>query len=272
MILATISFGGAARHKPSDLEDLVLNYLAAALHNGQICGEYFYAWKNGRLNAYVHLAGPEALAAKHHAKWSKERLEKVTRVFRRKPRCVILEDPAPQESAGWSRAPFLYLFTNALSSEPPVSRGDTGASVPSYLLPLSYEDRAQLYSWQSSYASHDDIWLGSGTLEIPAYRELAAPASELSQHGRDLCRTIERATGIPTFYYLMRYWGRPEGEDTRKCPGCGRRWRTQYLASEDLPFWHFHFRCDRCRLLSHLGVSTDGGRHTRIGDYHDAKA
>jgi len=245
----------------------VLDYLAAALHNGQICGEYFYAWRKGTLRAYVHLASPTALAPKHHAKWSSERLKKVTSVFGRKPSCAIIEDATPRAPSGWSTAPFLYLFTNAFDSAPPVSRGDTGAPVPSYLLPLSYEDREQLYFWQSNYASHDHLWLGSGALEIPAYRQLADPTSELSHHGRDLCRTIQKATGTATFYYLMRYWGRPEGEDKRACPGCGRRWRTQYPNTEQLPFWQFHFHCDRCRLVSHLGVSTDGGRHTRIGEH-----
>ena len=55
------------------------------------------------------------------------------------------------------------------------------------------------------------------------------------------------------------------------CPGCGRPWRTKWPGSDQLPFWCFHFQCERCRLVSHLGVSTDGGRHARIGEYQKAK-
>ena len=271
MILAKITFGKAGRRNPSDLEELALNYLAAALHNGQICGEYSYAWNKGTLSAYTHLANPAALAANHHTKWSLKRRREVIRSFGHEPRCAILEDVPLQKPGVWRKAPFLYLFTHAFDSAPPVSRGDTGVPVPSYLLPISYEGREQLYFWQANYGHHDHLWLASGALEIPAYRQLADPGSELSQHGRDLCRAIQRATGIPTFYYLMRYWGRLGAEETRRCPGCGRRWRTRYLGSEESPFWHFHFRCGRCRLVSHVGVSTDGGRHTRIGEYRGAR-
>ena len=108
MVLANITFGRAGRHKPSDLEDLVLDYLAAALHNGQICGEYFYAWRKGTLRAYVHLASPTALAPKHHAKWSSERLKKVTSVFGRKPSCAIIEDATPRAPSG-CRASWVLL-------------------------------------------------------------------------------------------------------------------------------------------------------------------
>src|SRR2546421_12892649 len=92
MILSKIIFGKAGRDKASDLENLTLNYLAAALHNGQICGEYFYAWNKGTFIAYVHLANPEALATKHHAKWSLKSRNEVIRAFGRTPRCLILED------------------------------------------------------------------------------------------------------------------------------------------------------------------------------------
>src|SRR5438445_471788 len=87
------------------------------------------------------------------------------------------------------------------------------------------EDVAESYYWQSYYVEHDNIWLGSGTLEIGAYRELADPNSGLSEHGRSLCREIEAATKVPTFYYLLRFWGRAKGEDQRRCPGCGGEWR-----------------------------------------------
>ena len=139
------------------------------------------------------------------------------------------------------------------------------------MLPVAFEHKEQLYFWQRSYYHHDNIWLGSGALEIGAYRQLADPASELAEHGRDLCREIETATGVPTFYYLMRYWGRLKGEEQRLCPGCGTAWRTERSREWPGRFWQFDFNCDRCRLVSHLGVSTDGGRHTRIGEFDEKR-
>jgi predicted nucleic acid-binding Zn ribbon protein len=101
---------------------------------------------------------------------------------------------------------------------------------------------------------------------------MADPNSKLAQDGRDLCRGLETATGLPTFYYLHRYWGRPKGEEDRLCPGCGGKWRTGAATGGKRLFWQFDFRCDPCRLVSHFGVSTDGGRHTRIGEFQGERA
>jgi predicted nucleic acid-binding Zn ribbon protein len=62
------------------------------------------------------------------------------------------------------------------------------------------------------YKELDLVQLGCGPLEIAAYRELATPDSSLSKRGRELAKVVEIASKKPTFYYLMRYWGRREGE------------------------------------------------------------
>jgi len=100
---------------------------------------------------------------------------------------------------------------------------------------------------------------------------LADPASELAEEGRDLCRAIESATGVPTFYYLMRYWGRPKAEERRRCPGCGDAWRTERPREPPNRFWQFDFKCDRCRLVSHLGAANDGGRRVRVGEFDEKR-
>src|ERR1041385_4487133 len=123
MILAKLSFGQARAREQQKREDLAVDYLAALLHNGQICGEYFYAWRKQTLTAYVHLAGRMALAPKHHTKWSQSRRKDIIRAIGREPRCEFLDDRA-HKSGKWQGAPFLYLFTHAFDSAPPVSRGD----------------------------------------------------------------------------------------------------------------------------------------------------
>jgi len=154
-----------------------------------------------------------------------ERIGKVADLFGRKPVWKMLDDDAKKRPSSWKGAPFLYLFTHAFDWISPVCRGDGEAPIPVCLLPVSFEQKEQLYFWQRSYYHHDNIWLGSGALEVGAYRQLAVPDSELAQHGRDLCREIETATGVPTFYYLMRFWGRPKGENERPCPRCGSDWK-----------------------------------------------
>lgn len=267
MILANVTFGGPPKNTTEDLEDIAERYLGSLFQAGQICGEYFLTWTNGRLNAHVALAGGGALSLRYHSDSGKQDLERIVAVFGRRPIWKMLDDNARQRSPSWKRSSFLYLFTHAWDWASPVCRGDDGAPIPLFLLPISFHQKADAYSWQKSYRHHDSIWLGSAALEIPAYRQLADPDSELSQRGRELCRELESATGVPVFYYLMRYWGRTPGEKDRRCPGCGRRWNVKKTADESERFCKFDFRCERCRLVSHLGVSFDGGRHIRIGEF-----
>jgi predicted nucleic acid-binding Zn ribbon protein len=268
MILAKVTFGKYEKHKAAELEDLMETYLASLLHNGQICSDYFFAWTKGQMNAYVHLVGPNGYSRRYHSKWGKDNLKNLAEAFGQEPSWLILEDGAPKRNSTWRGAPFLYLFTHAFDEGPPIRRGDKGMPIPSYLFPI---DKGQLYSWQRDYYYFDNIWIGSGALEMPAYRQLADPKSELSQEGRELCQAIERATGIPTYYFLMRYWGRREGEEKRRCPGCGRLWRSETPLKQNSlekrnTFWKFPFKCNKCRLVSHLADSDDG-RRASIGEY-----
>lgn len=271
MILANVVFGTRRGNETDQLEDVAESYLGTLYHSGQLCGEHFLTWTKGRLNAHVLLAGRAATELRHHSQYGKKELKKVVAAFGSNPVWRILDDDARRPASSWRGAPFLYLFTHAFDWASPVCRGDGKPPIPVFTLPVAFEHKEQLYSWQRSYYHHDNIWLGSGALEIGAYRQLADPASELAEQGRDLCREIETATRVPTFYYLMRYWGRPNGEDQRLCPGCGAAWRAEGPREAPAPFWQFHFKCDRCRLVSHLGVSTDGGRHTRIGEFDERR-
>ncbi len=269
MILANVIFGSRRRNEPDQLEDVAHSYLGAMFHAGQLCGEYFLTWTKGRLNAHVLLASRAAAEPRHHSPHGKRELKKVAEAFGRNPRWRILDDGAKQRTSSWRSSPSLYLFTHAFDWASPVCRGDGKPPIPVFLLPVAFELKEQLYSWQRSYCHHDNIWLGSGALELEAYRQLADPNSELSEHGRNLCRELEAATGVPTYYYLTRYWGRTKGEDNRLCPGCGGAWRVECLWESTRRFWQFDFKCDRCRLVSHMGVSTDGGRHSQIGEYDE---
>jgi predicted nucleic acid-binding Zn ribbon protein len=165
------------------------------------------------------------------------------------------------------------LFTHAFTEESPVCCGDTGRPIPAYLLPVSDQTRRGLYGWAGRYSHHDNIFLDCAALEIAAYKQMADPTSRLSVESRKLCADVEKATGKPTFYYLMRYWGRSSGEEKRLCPLCGRKWRVSCDAGAPRetegkkPFWQFAFRCVRCRLVSHLADCDDNQRYARIGEY-----
>lgn len=272
MFLANVKFACPTKQSRSQIEELVENHLAHLLHQGQIGSEYVYAWSGGELNAYVQLVAPDAFAFRHHSEYGLETLAELTKTSGTPPLWIILDDDQRNRTATWRRAPFLYLFTHAFDDGPAFCRGDNGKPVPSYHFPIPYRERESIYFWQSSYQHHDHVWLGCGKLEITAYRELAEPTSELSQQGRDLCRLVEETTGIPTYYFLMRYWGRHENEASRKCPGCGRSWQTGNAADKGEDFWRFAFQCHKCRLVSHFGDSYDDERHAAIGEFKRPRA
>jgi predicted nucleic acid-binding Zn ribbon protein len=266
MILHEVAFGLVDKKNRADAENLVESYLAALLHNGQASGQYYIITKNRTLTAYVNLAGMQATSPKYHSEWGKSDLKKVTEFFGNSPQWMLLGDEAPKRETTWRNAPFLYLSTHMFDYESPLCRGDNGKPIPVYRLPITYRDREAIYGWQCSYREYDSIWIDSGELETPAYKQLADPCRELAQRGMGICKAIAKATGIPTYYYLDRYWGRQKGEDRRKCPTCGRAWRTKHPL-ESPTFWLFPFQCKKCRLVSHLAVDYDDQRHAVIGEF-----
>ena len=269
MILAKITFGtdGGKLHERNTLKDRAEWYLAALLKNGQIYGDYLVAWSNGNLVAYANIARPDALDERHHSEWSKAQLDLVLEAFGRPVNCEVIDDAKPKRFRSWKQSTSLYLFTHGFDEASPVCCGDTGFPIPLYLLPVTPKTREDLYFWAGSYKAHDKIWLDSGALEIPAYKQLADPESSLSVTGRGLCAEIERVTKTPTFYYVHRYWGRNDGEAIRPCPICGSKWHLSEAPAERHAFHEFHFRCEHCRLISDISVSCEDERHARIGEY-----
>lgn len=267
MILHKVTFGSFPNEKKAEAIDLADEYLVALLHNGQISGEFSFGTSRGVLAAYIHLSGIAGHSLKNHSKYGREYYYKIAEFFGKPPTWQNLDDDVPKRDTTWKNAPFLYLFTDMFESESPLRRGDNGQPIPLYLLPGKHEDREGIYFWQNSYRNHDSIWIGSGELEIPAYKQLAEPASELSQIGLDICQAVEKATNIPTYYFLIRYWGRRISEAKRRCPGCGRAWRTENLFKNPHRFWHFDFQCKHCRLVSHTSDADDDERHAFIGEY-----
>lgn len=169
----------------------------------------------------------------------------------------------------WRKESALYLMTGWIEDISPVHAGRTGRRIPPYLLPLSDRELEGLCGWASYYRAHDLIWIGNADLEIPAYRQLADPRSHLSRSGLTVRQSIERATGLPTYYYLYRYHGHRDHslERNRKCPGCGRRWRRQRKAAAWRGLAGFDFRCDHGRLISDTAPDDSNERHARIGEW-----
>jgi predicted nucleic acid-binding Zn ribbon protein len=264
MYLAKITFGNI-RGDHDDAIDNVQTYLSALRANGQIVGDYLLKDLTMPIEAYVNVLRLNSLDQQSLAEWGKRAKKKLITHFGNQPQIQLLEKPN-EALPSWRSVKSLYLYTNMLDLESPVKSPEFDISFPLYELPISPKTREYLNSWADAYRDHDSIWIRSGALEMAAYKQLADPRSELAEEGREYCKEIEISTGKPTFFYLYRYYGRRSGEDKRPCPLCGRQWNVMN-PSAAYKFAAFHFLCDKCRLVSHIGDSDFDERHARIGEY-----
>jgi predicted nucleic acid-binding Zn ribbon protein len=252
LIQVKINFGRGNGDDREALEDLAETYLGALHHAGQLCGDNIRTWIDSEFVVTAMMAGLGAKKKSSHSSWGLKHLKAVKEKFGREPVWTIHDDEKPTRNITWKGASELVLFTHAFDVNSPVCRSDVEEQVPVFLLPLSEEVKSDLGRWQDLYILHDQMWLASGALEMAAYRELTTLDSDLSEEGRQLCREVEKATKVPTYYFLMRYYSHPTEEFARRCPGCGGKWRTNVPEENRHRDWHF--RCKRCRLVSNAGV------------------
>ncbi|MBN1489868.1 MAG: DUF2310 family Zn-ribbon-containing protein [Phycisphaerae bacterium] len=242
--------GKPASHEQEELA--LWNLTCALLNNGQIIDRSFSIVSvRGGYKAVVGLPEEDSLQRRLFSCHVRDDLRALTKAdLRLGPVRIIgleLESDPVCACRTW---PAFILETNFLSAEVPLRCGGCGGVVPLYRISHTseygtYED---VRGWVNEYQTLDQLWINSSMGERFAYRQLSRHDSELSKDGRDLCRCIEKKTGVPTYYYLYRYYGRSlASEHKRRCPGCGKKWLVE-------PAWmnRYEFRCDRCRLVSEI--------------------
>jgi predicted nucleic acid-binding Zn ribbon protein len=252
MYLSQAIFGTpAALSDLSVIDDLIADYLTCLLKNGQIYADSLHARCSGSFIAYANLTRPDAALSHHHSKYGLDALAKIIEFFGTEPTWTVLADHVPTTFQNFRTSSFLYLYTSVCDRIAPIYCGDTGQCLPAYLVPIDDAEREQIFFWSQEYKRLDGIWLHSGDLELPAYEQLASPHSGLAECGRSLAQKIETALEIPTYYFLMHYDHQAGSELARKCPGCNSDWQVQQNIAPARKFWHFPYRCLRCRLVSH---------------------
>lgn len=244
-------------------------YLSALCINGQVWGGYKLGILNGVPEGYVTLPEKNSVSPRYHSSYGESLRSQLKSYCGSYPKWSLLTDKEDFPLNDWKKAEFLFLRTNYLDISSPLSMSykDSHMAVPIYLLPIGDDIREVLSRWSDAYRAHDELWIGSGALELLAYEQLADIKSELSIGGRDLCKIISDSTGIPTYFYQYRYFSYVSGEKNRKCPSCGGEWRRP--AIQDKNFKDFQFMCKQCCIVSHEGDSQDGDEFARIGDYNE---
>ncbi len=249
------------------LEDEVQGLVSAWIKNGQIWGEELWGWKNDELIVTCWTPCRDSLNKTYAAEWVRKAATRVHSLCREAPTTKVIAQRHTEVNAkSWRKQASLYLFTHMLDDTSPICGGRTGVPIPLYLISIDQQLRQNLISWMQSYKHVDSLWTGSGPLEMEAYRELARTNSTLTQKGRQLASNVEASTKLPTYYYLMKYWGHSiTDEIDRKCPGCGQAWKQSRKGQRGLDW--FDYRCEPCRLVSHLAVSFDDARRASIGEW-----
>ena len=269
------------QNEREDLTELALSYMVTLLKEGRIWGrDYQYAWQEDRLLFYFYLPTAEDFQWDHPNEASRKSAHKLAENLCRPPEFQVVGQRQEPPEMHWRDAASLVLCTDFIDYRSPLKHGETGMPIPLAWLPIHHFKKDNIFLWAAEYRAHDKVFIGSGELELPAYKQMADPASSLCQIGRGLCTLIEEHTEIPTFFYLYKYWGYPDQREW-VCPSCGGPFQVAGRESvvghfsgeiaEPPSFWDFPFRCLPCRLVSQTPVDVDG-RRAHIGTFPGSRS
>lgn len=162
---------------------------------------------------------------------------------------IIGEDFNSDSTAQNASPQWQILYTTHLQSCSPIHSGEDFSPIPLYKQVKNQPHLSQdLIKWQENWQACDQLQMNGAGLEQVALKEISQPDSPLSKHGRYLAQELERTTRIPTYYYLYRVGGNSLTEEQqRRCPSCDSPWSLPQPL-----FDIFHFRCEKCRLISNL--------------------
>lgn len=246
-----------------DVEDKVTSFIYELKKGGNLCAGHVLFTSENNIKVSCYLSAPNALDEKYLTSWAKNK-------FLDLKNCglVIHWDIQDEKSEKDTNKELenLYLMPSFGEDESPICNGRNGKPIPLFTLQLSEGLKQQIYFWTNTYKYIDRIFINSGPLEIPTYKEMAYYNSHLSQEGRQLCADIESSTRITSYYFVKRYWGRKSNEESRLCPKCGKNWFKGRETKNGIG--QFDFQCKPCRLVSYLGIDISDERHARIGEWN----
>lgn len=238
--------------EPSDQGiDAILALLGAMYKNGQIMdGGPPLTASGNEVRAYLSIPTQDALDDAHMNVYARRDIEALAAHGFEPPAFTVLgPDPSGDPECTCTDRPWVVLFTTFLSREPPLRCRACFGYVPLFSQPHTQDhEYLDLLHWEADYKACDTLQMHCTTGERFGETQLAEVGSSLSVNGREVAMSLERATGVPVYYYLHKSRGRTaESEQLRTCPGCGGAWVLE------TPLFHlFDFKCDACRLLSNI--------------------
>lgn len=233
-----------------DLFDLVNTYLATLRMNGQIYDRKWPLFIENELCVAI-VSTPEqcSLSEEFNSTYTNKWLSEAKKAGISITSYAFAEELKSSPGCACSDSSGYVLFTTYVTLESPIRCLDCFKPVPLYRLPtMPSGEFYEVICWQSDYQSCDSLQMNCEVLEKSATRQLSDIHSQLTNKGRFICQTLADKSRKPFYYYLYRGHGRSlPSERKRLCPSCGKPWH-----SEDTLHSLFHFKCDRCRLLSNI--------------------
>lgn len=238
-------FPNAARQLKAVYETVAL--IASSMQRfGQIEGDYFVSRHKGRVHLYAHFVDNRARHRKFCSHECQGFIDRLESCLLRAPTWDRIENRSAYPVGSLADATSLLLFAQPLISVGPIRHGRNGSRVPAYTLPISESVREELYDWACSYRATATVYLGSGAISRRALAELGIAGSDLMDHGRRLCSTIEGRTSRPTFLMVENFDGKSAAAlADGKCPSCGRPLDSDI---RPLPIQFVKAVCIECRL------------------------
>lgn len=145
----------------------------------------------------------------------------------------------------YSEASAYILYGNSYM---PLRSFDNFDPIPLYKFPYTYSDNTSYFDinmWLSNYNDVYAIW-DRGDINEPYFKELLSSfESELTVKGMEICLRIKQLTNKDCYFYLFNY----DNDVPDACPSCGGPWKLENRILDK-----FDFKCDKCNILSNLGV------------------
>jgi predicted nucleic acid-binding Zn ribbon protein len=233
-----------------DIPDLINGYLAALRMNGQIYGKEWPISYEGRY-CVATLMTPEdsSLNQQYFNQYVNEYLKKLDNAGILVDVKNVLKSIEGESCCDCKNPSGFVLFTNFVRIGSPVLCMDCFYSVPLYKFPVMESgEYNEIIRWESDYQSCDSLQMNCTILEKSTIRQMSNLSSELNQNGRSVCQQLSGTVGKPFYYYLFRSGGKSLSQEKKRlCPCCGGDWLLDNPINE-----FFHFKCDKCRLLSNI--------------------
>lgn len=251
MFHAEVRFVPRSRREKKPFVQAIWQYAVRLYRHGQIARVYSVTQTGSLIRLLCMIPERCSLGLRFDDARGRAELRRIRRLATRPPLIRITGEAVETPSVcRCRRRSSIHLFTHMFDDSSPLDCGACRQPIPFYRLRrLDLSMRESLLRWQWVYQACDELFMDSGFGEMWGYAQMSRLDSGLTKEGRELCTELEAKLGVPVFYYLHRYWGRDEAsERKRHCPGCKGAWLLPKSQG------CFHFKCDKCRLLSCLAV------------------